>query len=65
MDNMQGDNFSLETEKLPFFNTDSEEFKRKLEKIRSKELVYKSTFAETKIPISLTFNDVLMVPQYS
>lgn len=41
--------------------------KERLKKIRGKDKVYKNSFSfqQNSIPNSLTFNDVLMVPQYS
>lgn len=32
--------------------------------LRKKDKVYKSIFEKEKIPLTLTFNDVLLVPQY-
>lgn len=32
--------------------------------LRKKDKVYKSIFEKERIPLTLTFNDVLLVPQY-
>ena len=44
-----------------------QEFQDRLQKIRGKDKVYKNNFLyqQNTIPSSYTFNDVLMVPQYS
>lgn len=65
MDLLEDDGFSLDAPKIKLFNEKTSEFKERMEKIKAKEKVYKSSFSNTKIPMSLTFNDVLMVPQYS
>ena len=59
------DDFTLETEKMSLFDKEGTDFQKKLSELRSRKTVYKSSFENTKIPMSLTFNDVLMVPQYS
>ena len=38
--------------------------RKRIADLQSKEKIYKSIFDTDKIPLTLTFNDVLMVPQY-
>jgi len=38
--------------------------KTRIAELKKSEKVYKSIFDTEKIPLTLTFNDVLMVPQY-
>lgn len=40
------------------------EFKNRVAEFKNKSKIYKSTFDKEKIPLTLTFNDVLMIPQY-
>lgn len=40
------------------------ELKQRLEKLRQEPKIYKSTFEKGTIPMTLTFNDILLVPQY-
>jgi hypothetical protein len=65
MEQKVNDDFTLETEKMSLFDKEGTDFQKKLSELRSRKTVYKSSFENTKIPMSLTFNDVLMVPQYS
>ena len=50
--------------KLELFSLKRKEFKERIAAINKVEKMYKSTFNSEKIPLSLTFNDVLMIPQY-
>ena len=45
-------------------NTETLAFKNRVAELKKKTKIYKSTFDNEKIPLTLTFNDVLMVPQY-
>ena len=38
--------------------------RERIAELKKKEKVYKSIFDREKIPLTFTFNDVLMVPQY-
>ncbi len=45
-------------------NTQTLAFKTRVAELKKKDKMYKSIFDSEKIPLTLTFNDVLMVPQY-
>jgi hypothetical protein len=45
-------------------NADILAFKSRVAELKKKDKIYKSIFDKEKIPLTLTFNDVLMVPQY-
>ncbi len=38
--------------------------RERIANLKKQDKIYKSTFNSEKIPLTLTFNDVLMVPQY-
>lgn len=40
------------------------ELQIKLEQLRQKPKIYQSNFTKGTIPMTLTFNDILLVPQY-
>lgn len=40
------------------------EAKERMTALRDKPKMYKTTFEKGAIPMSLTFNDILLVPQY-
>lgn len=41
-----------------------DKFKSKVLKLRESEPIYKTTFTKGAFPTTLTFNDILLVPQY-
>lgn len=59
------DDFTLEAPKISLFDKKNAEIKEKILNFKKKEKIYKTSFSDSKIPMALTFNDVLLVPQYS
>jgi hypothetical protein len=56
---------SDEVQKLDLLGSSQpSELKLRLEKLRQEPKIYKSTFEKGTIPMTLTFNDILLVPQY-
>lgn len=51
-------------EKFDLITKEPSDFRKKLVTMRQEPPVYQTTFAKGTIPTTLTFNDILMVPQY-
>ena len=51
----------LETQTESF---ETQKVKERIANLKKQDKFYKSIFSSEKIPLTLTFNDVLMVPQY-
>lgn len=51
-------------EKFDLISKEPSDFRKKLVTMRQEPPVYRTTFAKGTIPMTLTFNDILMVPQY-
>ena len=45
-------------------STELDAFRLRLAGLREKPKIYKTTFEKGSIPMALTFNDILLVPQY-
>jgi hypothetical protein len=51
-------------EKFDLISKEPSDFRKKLATMRQEPPVYRTTFGKGTIPMTLTFNDILMVPQY-
>ena len=51
-------------DKFDLLKKEDSDFKKKLIAMRQEPPIYQTTFAKGTIPMTLTFNDILMVPQY-
>jgi hypothetical protein len=51
-------------EKFDLIKQEESSFRKKLIKMKEEPPMYRTTFNKGAIPMTLTFNDILMVPQY-
>jgi hypothetical protein len=58
------DNTEEKLEKFDLISKEPSDFRKRLVTLRHEAPIYQSTFAKGTIPMTLTFNDILMVPQY-